>query len=796
MTTPARHYFLNEGHELSRAEKEGGGGKPKFGRIDWAKRGQILSQSLTAARQTMDRSLDPTTTDRLFLLATPVLAIPKLSDNKKKHPTGEFDERPSFAGKESLIFRRLGIDLVDVAATGEAVVHVTSQRVEKLLKTTAALEKEGEREQARWAPLDRFDVVPPHMKVDDSWLENISKSTPVESVIRLHASLTRIDIELVLRAITESILTEGETLIRAGRSFSGRPWFSAMLRRKSIERLTKEFPSIQAIHPPMLTALDGARKKSTAKSTQTAVPSTPPPLTTTPPSNLPVVGVLDCGIPQNHNLLGNFIRGRYTGRNSSAVAGDHASLVASRIVFGELNFYSGVSVPPPGNIAIVDVIVADPIHSTAAKTVIQDEDVVDAIGTVTTGNPEVRVFNLSFSGSPLHNDGRVETTERLIYAQDLDNFIFANDVVVIMSAGNSLGGMQPTKLYPDHIDDPQWKLGGWVSGISTLKCGAFVSHPVSTGIVNTVGWPSPFTRIGPPISQAAAPEFSAPGGDVGANYQSIPGGGVWCCSSTGEWEDHPGTSFAAPLLAREAALTVERLQKIAGRPFAALVRAVMTLTAARRGENTYTKPIAALAERSLGRGFPDSTVLATPRAERALIFWQGLLEASGDIARVQLPLPKAWLVKAKEPRVRLIVSWDPPVNHATPETWACREVTAQLRPAPNERALPPSKNARVRNSPLLDRTYNLSAVHLDEKGIDISDDLWVVELSYQEVAAYPVGVSIGPSQRVAFVAELTDDHESPTSPHDEIQKIKLTQTMTQLTNPILPLPTALLVTTK
>ena len=58
---------------------------------------------------------------------------------------------------------------------------------------------------------------------------------------------------------------------------------------------------------------------------------------------------------------------------------------------------------------------------------------------------------------------------------------------------------------------------------------------------------------------------------------------------------------------------------------------------------------------------------------------------------------------------------------------------------------------------------------LKEKKIELTDDSWVVELSYSEVAAYPHGVQVAPPQRVAFVAELVDAGARPTPPHEEIQ---------------------------
>ena len=178
------------------------------------------------------------------------------------------------------------------------------------------------------------------------------------------------------------------------------------------------------------------------------------------------------------------------------------------------------------------------------------------------------------------------------------------------------------------------------------------------------------------------------------------------------------------------------------------------------------------------------------------MFWQGVLEGPGDIARVQLPLPMAWLAKAKEPQVRLLIAWDSPVNHATTDIWACRDVTVRLKPSPSEHALSASKYTRRRTSPLIDRTYSLSKERLEEKDIEASDDMWVVELSYDEVATYPIGVTVSPIQRIAFVAELSDGHGVPTPPHEDIQKLKVAQTMTQLASTTIPLPTTLLVTAK
>ena len=200
--------------------------------------------------------------------------------------------------------------------------------------------------------------------------------------------------------------------------------------------------------------------------------------------------------------------------------------------------------------------------------------------------------------------------------QDLDNFIFANDVIVLVAAGNSLKGVMPTQPYPMHIDDPNWQLGHWAMGYNSMVCGATVGGLSANGVVKSIGWPSPLTRIGPGICDAPVPGFAATGGNCDEKYQFSEGLGVWVCSDTGAWEDHSGTSYAAPMLAREAAFAFQRLQRFCPndtQPFAVTVKAFLTLTAKRDIPPDTPKPVLDLCERTIGRGYASSDRLQTPR---------------------------------------------------------------------------------------------------------------------------------------------------------------------------------------
>ena len=114
---------------------------------------------------------------------------------------------------------------------------------------------------------------------------------------------------------------------------------------------------------------------------------------------------------------------------------------------------------------------------------------------VVTTAPDVRVFNLSFDNGPLNLLEPARSQQSLILVQDLDNFIFTNDVIVVVSAGNVTPGIIPEAPYPQHHRDPQWALGPWARSFNSLTCGAFVARAQTDGIARHEGWPSPFCRV-------------------------------------------------------------------------------------------------------------------------------------------------------------------------------------------------------------------------------------------------------------------------------------------------------------
>ncbi|MFO0958909.1 MAG: S8 family serine peptidase [Isosphaeraceae bacterium] len=580
-----RTFYLNETHELASGEKVGGGRLPAYAPIPWAAKAKRINGSIQRVEKLIVASNDPLKEDRFFVLANPVREVQKLSNDKKKAPTGTFKEKTDFGGTHSRVFDRLGMDLLKVTENGQAIVHAKRSTVDQLRERSASLETLGAREQSRWVTIDSFELIPLHLRVDQEWLNRLTGEAPAEVIFELQPVLTRLEVERVLRAIAAQ-LRGSEKLTGTGTDFSGRRWLRGLANRDSIQRIGGDFFSVQSIHSPLYSVAAG-RTKGRAPATLAAPP---PPIDATA---LPCVAVLDLGVPADHSKLRPYRRGQFVPLNAPRPPiGDHGSYVASRVVFGDCESHDALS-DCVGLCSYYDGMVGDHTAGVRNSNRIWDKFVMEVLRGIAGAAPDVRVFNLSFGNErPLSAFSEVERNEHQVNLRDLDNFVFANDSIVVVAAGNSPSGSIPNPQYPEHYKDPRWALGPWACGFNTLVCGAFVSRLTTAGLVTEVGWPSPFSRIGPGLCGAPIPSFSAEGGNTDDAYGYAPDLGVWCLSGAGLPEDKIGTSFAAPLLAREAALTLDRLQHQCApgsRPFAVTARAFLTLTATPPRRSTQSR---------------------------------------------------------------------------------------------------------------------------------------------------------------------------------------------------------------
>lgn len=773
-----RTFFLNETHEHARDDREGGGRVSEYARIDWNAKGEHLARSLRVARAAASRTSDPLRERRLFLLSRPEPSVAKQS-KAKKAKDGRLEQQTDLSGKDSRIFERLGLDLIQLTASGDALVHAKTETIDQLETTAAQLGTAGKREQARWALLSEFELPPIETRVDLDWLGGLDDKLAHEVIIELQPVLTRQEFELVSGSVRDLLGgREVEEVFAAGRDLSGRRWLRARLRRATIKKLGAGLISIQSIHAPLRSVAfsasvhgQGQRPAEPARSV---------------PAELPAVAVLDGGVPRDHVLLAAYRRGEYRHPEAEhSDGGDHGSRVASRVVFGDVDAGTPGFVPPAGTCKYLDVVLPC-MPDGDGNLEFDDKAILGSLGEVARNYRDIRVFNLSLGTiQPLTRMTEQIRQRRLEELQDLDNFAFEHDVVVVVAAGNTAPGMIPAAAYPNHLDELDWGLGGLAAGFNTLVVGSFVGQPNADGVAQHRGWPSPFTRVGPGIADGPVPNLSASGGDGDPNYRFRPGVGlgVWTLNQRGLWEDAPGTSFAAPLIAREAALAIRDLQHHCGpgvQPFAALVKAWLCLVARQRVHGgRFPSGVQPLAERTLGRGLPEAGRLARARPESAVLLWQGTLERAGHVARVRVPVPRGWLGEATAPRLRAVAAWNGPVFSGAPGTWACRRVNVVLRPSLGGKALRLPRGAATGAYPIVDRIDDLSRARLEKLNIEVESDEWVVELDYSDVGPYPPSLRIDEQQRVGLALELFDA-EDGVSPQAALQSMPLVQTMIHL----------------
>lgn len=770
-----RTFFLNEHQELADIAREGGGRQANYVPVDWSARSDRLGSSFKRATTPAASSRDPVVGRHCFLVAVPVEKIEKISASKKAQAQGGIiQEKPSFGGEQSGLFRRLGMDLLDTLPGGKATVHVSAAKVPQFLSTIASLPKANTRERSRWLALEKFEPILWQSRLSPHWLATLPEHDAASTVIRFQPLLSRADVLDVLSAIKRLVMVEAhEALISSGREFSGRYWCSARLTRKTILSIAEEFDSVQSIHPPLVSLVASVAKKRLVGAVTSAPPRRPIYLV----DDLPTVAVVDTGVPLHHSLLQPFLRaGGYRDPNldpSVTYMGDHGSKVASCVVFGRVDMSAGFMSPPSGMCRVHDVMVSIDDRR------LDEEIVFGAISAVVGTAPDVRVFNMSYGGPPLDSFDEIERRERLIKTQDLDNLAFARDILMVVAAGNSALGVRPSKAYPGHVDDPAWALGALARSFNGIVCGSYVDSLNPDAVAAQIGAPSPFTRIGPGFCDSPVPGFGAPGGDALEDYRRAHSTGIWVCMADGTWEDHAGTSMAAPLLAREAAWVFKELGRYceAGtRPFAATVKAWLNLVAVRPGlRGAFEK----LAERTLGKGFATADRLQSPDPSTAVFVWQAMLQMPGSVARVQVPMPLSWLMLAKEPKVRVVVAWETPVNHTLTESWGCRKVSLKLRPFGAHAALRGRGNASG-SYPLIDRIFDIQVDRLRDRGYTLAEADWVIEVDYEELGEYPPAMTFSPQQRVGVVIEVFDEAPDSVSPQSAIIALPTSAQMTRL----------------
>jgi len=185
--------------------------------------------------------------------------LAKSSEDRRKAVDGKVFEPTNFAEKHSRVFRRLGLDLVSVADDGSAIVHMKPEKVEQLSNTAQTLGELSEREKSRWATINRFEMVPPRLRIDSDWLKALKAKNPADAVVEFQPLLTRSEIDSLIRALVAMLLQNlGEAVTATGADFSGRQWVRGHITPESLAKISETFFSVQSLHSPLISIAAGS----------------------------------------------------------------------------------------------------------------------------------------------------------------------------------------------------------------------------------------------------------------------------------------------------------------------------------------------------------------------------------------------------------------------------------------------------------------------------------------------------------------------------------------------------------
>ncbi|MBX9846208.1 MAG: S8 family peptidase [Xanthobacteraceae bacterium] len=282
-----------------------------------------------------------------------------------------------------------------------------------------------------------------------------------------------------------------------------------------------------------------------------------------PNGSYPIVGIIDGGVADNKHLAP-----WRAGGSGFVAASDrdetHGTFIAGLVSAGAaLNPRLAVELEPHGcKFYDLDIFPRRELRQRYfGGDIDYFFDLLDEKIKIAKRQHKVRVFNLSFA---LRVPG-----PRLGYsplAERLDRLARANDVILIVSAGNLPQG-QTRPPWSSNANDVVAMLAAFGAGEQQILPPAEHLLGLTVGAVNPPGlkghepgMPTTYTRRGPGIGGSRKPDVASFGG-IEPNAGTGNRTGLTSLSPTGECVENCGTSFAAPNIAATVATLDHRLEQ-------------------------------------------------------------------------------------------------------------------------------------------------------------------------------------------------------------------------------------------
>lgn len=425
-----------------------------------------------------------------------------------------------------------------------------------------------------------------------------------------------------------------------------------------------------------------------------------------PPVDGPRVCVVDSGVTSSHPLLSNNVghaEAILTPETSPDDAHGHGTMVSGIAVFGDVRAcYSRGAFESTVTLYSARVL--------NAANRFDDEKLIvhqmrDAIRFFFRPPYDCRVFNISLGDDKAWLAAHRRQSP---WAETLDLLARELRVLLVVSAGNQPFGLAHTSAdaeetlrdYPGYLFRPECGLcepataaipitvGGLATHVTpSLRQGVSadsVTRPVASNLE-----PTPTTRIGPGLNDAVKPEFVAPAGNtVFRDHQArVDDQGTAIMSLSHEPTERlfafgSGTSYAAPFVARQAAIVWHRLAEYLGEdPHPNLVRAVLASSAS--VPDAAEQRIVPLkgeegVRQAYGYGTIDEDFSLHSSDCRVVLMEQARIRIDSFLV-YEIPVPTEFQQSNGRKDVSVSLAFDPPVRGRRAEYLGVQMWTALIR---------------------------------------------------------------------------------------------------------------------
>ncbi len=409
-----------------------------------------------------------------------------------------------------------------------------------------------------------------------------------------------------------------------------------------------------------------------------------------PPADGPALCIVDSGVNDGHPFLGkHVVHASAVLKNTTSPAdlNGHGTMVAGLAVFGSIRacYASGVF--------------ASTVRLYSARVLndsnrFEDESLIvrqteDAIRRYYNAPYNCRIFNLSIgSAEPAF---RADGERQTVWAERLDYLCRTLKILIVVSAGNyssvfttrSDEAERFKATYPAYLLDHEARLNDPATAAIPVTVGAIAEHDLhaarqglgANDIVSPlagVDHPSPFTRVGLGLAGAIKPEFVEYGGNAiftgtmnSRRVTQEPGTAVMSLSNKPLerlFSFNAGTSFAAPLVARRAALTWSALTAVLGsQPDPNLVRAVLGVSARVPSSMKAAVTDESSLFRFAGYGQIDEARAFNSFDNDVTMVAEGKQKLD-TFSVYAVPVPDVMLQAAGLKTIRVALAYDPPVR--------------------------------------------------------------------------------------------------------------------------------------